>query len=286
MADDRGLLAPLDPNFQAWAREQAAAGRMPKARPTPRYISDSPPSRGKPAAAPAPAADPKPATPRAQAIQFWTSKGAPPHVAEGIADRIQAESSFKPLAQGDKGTSVGLYQHHADRMAKLMAQPNWHDPSVQHQFAYSEVTGGDPMASKHWQEILAAPDRATAAKLWDKYFERSAGGGGGVSAGTRPMGGRFGGMGPRVPLGASEIDAPAPASPARTALGAALNPVPGPPAAAPASPEAAPIAAPQQRGLHLQPTSLPHAPNLGQTYRDAISAILSGKRRPFGSMFD
>src|SRR5205823_7927359 len=111
-------------------------------------------------------------------------------------------SGFKPTVAGDKGTSVGLYQHHADRKARLTALPGWQDPMTQHRFAYHEVTGGDPIATAHWQEILAAPDRASAAKLWDRYFERSAasvsGGTGGGAAGGRRMVGRLGGMGPRV----------------------------------------------------------------------------------------
>ncbi len=113
---------------------------------------------------------------RQQTVDFWKGKGAPEHVAEGIADRVAAESGFRPTIPGDSGTSVGLYQHHADRMEKLQKQPNWQDPMTQHGFAYSEVTGGDSIATKHWDEILGAPNRAEAAKLWDKYFERSAGG--------------------------------------------------------------------------------------------------------------
>lgn len=228
----------------------------------------SPSSSPPPAASGAGASDP-----RAQTVQFWVSKGAPSHVAEGIADRVQAESGFRPTIPGDSGTSVGLYQHHADRKAALMQQPGWQSPLVQHQFAYSEVTGGDPIATKHWQEILAAPDRATAAALWDRYFERSAGGVGG----TRRMPGRLGGMGPQVPIGGAE-----PADGA-SRLRHALTPTPDAPGTpiqiAPAPPPAA--AAPPP----LPSVAVPQAPALHTAYRDALAAILAGKRRGLDSIF-
>src|ERR1700675_3500643 len=61
-------------------------------------------------------------------VAFWVSKGAPEHVAEGIADRVAKESGFNPTIPGDSGTSVGMYQHHAERKDRLLAQPNWQDP--------------------------------------------------------------------------------------------------------------------------------------------------------------
>lgn len=229
-----------------------------------------------------PPADASP-DPRTQTIQFWIDKGAPPHVAAGIADRVNAESGFKPTIPGDAGTSIGLYQHHADRKARLMALPNWQTPLVQHQFAYSEVTGGDPIATKHWNEILAAPDRAAAAKLWDKYFERSAGGPGAAAADTGRMPGRFGGMGPRVPM--PEDDTSGAVTPSR--LARAMTPAteaPGVPiqiAPAPPPAGAAAMTAPATMpALAAQP-----GPPLRNTYRDALAAILAGRRRGVGSIF-
>lgn len=226
--------------------------------------------------------------PREQTVQFWVSRGAPRHVAEGIADRVKAESGFNPTVPGDKGTSVGLYQHHADRKARLMALPSWQDPMTQHQFAYMEVTGGDPIATKHWNEIRSAPDRATAAKLWDKYFERSAAGvgaGGGTAAGSRRMVGRLGGMGPLVPNGAEiDLDTPKPVG----------TPRPAPPmpsaAAAPAPPDPGVTAAPPPAATAPQPFAprpvpVPGGPDLGSAYQDALSAVLNGRRRPFGSIY-
>lgn len=112
-------------------------------------------------------------------VQFWTDKGVPQHVAEGIADRAGVESSFRPDAMGDGGTSGGLYQEHSERLAGLKAFAGrlgkpWNDPGVQNEYAWWETHGGDPQATAHWKEIEAAPDRKTAATLWDRYFERSA----------------------------------------------------------------------------------------------------------------
>ena len=94
---------------------------------------------------------------RQQVVDFWQSKGAPAHVAEGIADRVHAESGFDPTVVGDKGTSVGLYQHHADRMQKLQALPNWQNPETQNALAFSEVTGGDPVC---YGSLAGDPRRA------------------------------------------------------------------------------------------------------------------------------
>jgi hypothetical protein len=115
---------------------------------------------------------------RNDTVNYWIGKGAPRHVAEGIADRVNAESGFDPrLDAPDKGgPSAGLYQAHLDRRTSLQSLPNWQNPQVQHDWAYGQVTGGDPMATAHWDEIKNAPTREAAAQLWDKYFERSAAG--------------------------------------------------------------------------------------------------------------
>lgn len=137
---------------------------------------------------------PAPSSPaRDQVVNFWTSNGAPQHVAEGIADRVNVESGFKPAIFGDNGTSGGYYQHHADRLERLQAFAQtegkpWTDPDIQNRFALSEVQGGDAIAAKHWGEILNAPDRQTASTLWDKYFERSKYGPGSTSGLTLASG--------------------------------------------------------------------------------------------------
>jgi Phage tail lysozyme len=116
---------------------------------------------------------------RQQVVSFWQNQGVPPQVAQGIADRAGVESGYDPSKLGDSGTSGGLYQHHDDRLEKLKSFASsqgkaWTDPAVQNAFALTEIKGGDPVATAHWQEILKAPDRATASALWTKYFERPA----------------------------------------------------------------------------------------------------------------
>lgn len=112
---------------------------------------------------------------RKQSIEFWTEKGVPFHVAEGITDAFGGESGLNPQAFNPAGGgqgALGLGQWRGPRQAKLREQPNYQDLGTQLGFAYGEVTGGDPIASAHWDEIKNAPDRATAKSLWSRYFER------------------------------------------------------------------------------------------------------------------
>lgn len=109
-----------------------------------------------------------------QVIDFWTSKGVPQHVAEGIAANVQIESGFNPLNLGDEGTSVGLYQAHEARAQDLQSRQGWPSVPVQNQWAWDQTHGGDPIATAHWNEIVNAPDAQTAGMLWRTYFERPA----------------------------------------------------------------------------------------------------------------
>jgi hypothetical protein len=122
----------------------------------------------------------QPTDPHARIVKAWMDKaGVPQHVAEGIADRAMIESSGRPTAVGDGGTSGGFYQEHDSRWTglKLFAERSgkpWTDPDIQNEYAIWEATKGDPIAAKHWNEIKNAPDRATAKTLFTKYFERPA----------------------------------------------------------------------------------------------------------------
>src|SRR6266853_503775 len=93
---------------------------------------------------------------RQTVVDFWKSKGAPEHVDGSIADRVNIKSGFNTTTKGDGGTSIGLYQHHADRMAKLTALPDWQNPQTQNEFAFKEVTGGDPIATAGWERAKNA----------------------------------------------------------------------------------------------------------------------------------
>lgn len=131
-----------------------------------------------------------------------------------------------------------------------------------------------------------APFNANLAKAvgWTGPMHESAGGAGGAGQAVgRRMPGRFGGMGPLVPGG---DDAPAPA--AASGLHRAMT-TPEPPgvpvqvaatAANAAAPQPVTAPAPQ-----LPPVAPIQTPPLHTAYRDALSAILSGRRRPLGSMF-
>ena len=114
--------------------------------------------------------------PRQQIVEFWKAKGAPPQVAEGIADAVRRESGIRGTADYDatavnpQSGAVGLYQDLGPRKAALFAEDDWQNPATQNNFAFKEVTGGDPEATKHWAEIKAAPTREAASELWTKYF--------------------------------------------------------------------------------------------------------------------
>ena len=133
-SDNRGLLAPTDPAYQAWAKEEAAkTGRTYS--PTPLFAWE------KKAAGQAGAPSAAGGNLREQVKQLWiTEAGATPAAAEGIARRIDAESKFDPHAIGDSGTSYGIYQHHGSRAIGLAEWAekrgmNPADPIVQTRFA-------------------------------------------------------------------------------------------------------------------------------------------------------
>lgn len=104
---------------------------------------------------------------RKSVVEFWRSKGVASHVAEGIADNVNRESGFDPTRPGDGGTSLGLYQHHDERLRTLLA-------NTENEQAFREVMGADPIAAAHWEEIKNASSRLEAARLWARYFERCA----------------------------------------------------------------------------------------------------------------
>src|SRR5262245_56497246 len=111
-AADAFGLAPIPMQPRAAPAPPAEAAPAPAdtgIQPDP--AADMPPFQ-RMAATPSPAA----ADVRADTVKFWMAQGAPEHVAQGIADRVNVESGFKPDVMGDRGTSGGLYQHHADRL--------------------------------------------------------------------------------------------------------------------------------------------------------------------------
>jgi hypothetical protein len=69
--------------------------------------------------------------------QYLSSKGLDKNQVAGILANIQHESGFDSGAVGDKGTSGGLVQHHAQRFAGMVA-----------------AAGGDANWQKNWQAQL------------------------------------------------------------------------------------------------------------------------------------
>ena len=121
---------------------------------------------------------PAPGTPAAAVAQqvhdFWISKGySESQVAGILAGGPGSESNFDPTASGDKGTSIGLYQHHGERidgMRKFFNLSGSQMPSAdqQNQYAYWEITQG-PL--KNVGEMLKkAQSPAEAAAIWTQYF--------------------------------------------------------------------------------------------------------------------
>lgn len=56
-----------------------------------------------------------------EAYDFWTGKGFSPAGAASMVAMEQGESGFNPGARGDGGSAHGLFQHHADRRARILA---------------------------------------------------------------------------------------------------------------------------------------------------------------------
>jgi hypothetical protein len=104
--------------------------------------------------------------------QFFRSKGAPDHVARGIAAGVHAESrSDHAVRGGYKGRAVGLGQWLGPRRAKLLERygPN---PSRQQQleFMWEELQGGDPGG----RAVLGAGDDAAVLDAYIRKFMRPA----------------------------------------------------------------------------------------------------------------
>jgi hypothetical protein len=101
---------------------------------------------------------------------YLTGKGLSANHVAGIMANIKAESSFRPGAIGDNGTSGGLFQHHNERFKAMVAHAgrdwatNW---KGQIDFALSEPAGRQYVAMK-----FSSPE--AASKWFTINFERPA----------------------------------------------------------------------------------------------------------------
>lgn len=105
-----------------------------------------------------------------EVASYLSSKGLDQNHVLGILANIKGESGFNAGVIGDKGTSGGLFQHHADRLRNMVgyAGSDWKtDWRSQVDFALSE-----PAGKQYVQTTFSSPQEATA--WWVKYFERPA----------------------------------------------------------------------------------------------------------------
>ena len=105
---------------------------------------------------------------------FWRAQGLTEEQTAGVMANIGAESGFNPNASGDNGTSFGLYQHHADRLAALRARygPN---PTAdqQNEFAAWEMSPAGPRAAAG-TALRASTTAAGATEAFTSGFEAPA----------------------------------------------------------------------------------------------------------------
>ena len=101
---------------------------------------------------------------------YLSSKGLDRNQVAGIMANIKAESSFRPGAIGDNGTSGGLFQHHKERFRAMSkaAGPNWQTNwKGQIDFALTEPAGRQYAGMK-----FSSPE--AASKWFTINFERPA----------------------------------------------------------------------------------------------------------------
>lgn len=94
---------------------------------------------------------------------FFRGKGLASHQIAGIMGHVSAESAFNPLAVGDGGASLGLFQNHASRASGLLGflggQGNL--GNVQGQLEYA------------WRELLTTERRALDALLSSRNVQEA-----------------------------------------------------------------------------------------------------------------
>ena len=98
---------------------------------------------------------------------YLSSRGLDRNHVLGMLANIQGESNFDSGAVGDGNTSIGLFQHHADRMNNLVNSvgSDWAtDWKGQIDFALSEPAGKEYVRTK-----FSSPEQAT--KWWVEHFE-------------------------------------------------------------------------------------------------------------------
>ena len=92
------------------------------------------------------------------AHDFFRSKGLTEQQTAGILSNIAAESGFDPTRSGDDGTSYGLFQEHAGRLAAMRARYQTNTPSEQQQldYAWVELNGSERPVLNRLRQVNTA----------------------------------------------------------------------------------------------------------------------------------
>ena len=111
-----------------------------------------------------------------EAYDFWRSKGLSHEAAAGLVANEEAESSFNPAARGDGGRAHGLFQHHPDRRAAILAgtgiDMSTADARQQREAAYWEMTKGQER--KTWNMLQGVTSAGEAGAIVSREYERPA----------------------------------------------------------------------------------------------------------------
>ena len=172
IADNQSTLGNLDINRQRLGIEQA---KLDAIRAGNSVWADGD-TTGTTGAGVGPLADAAPDQTRDAAGQasynFWVGKGLAPHQAAGMAAQEVAESGGRPGVTGDGGDAIGLYQHHADRRALILANTGIDmtkpDANAQREGAYWELMNAEHGAR---QRLFASKDADEAGRAATE-FER------------------------------------------------------------------------------------------------------------------
>lgn len=109
-----------------------------------------------------------------ESYEFWRGKGLSHEQSVGMVANERAESRHNPNARGDGGRAHGLYQHHPDRRAAILAgtgiDMSTATAAQQREGAYWEMTKG--AEQKAWAALKRAESAGEAAAIVSKLYER------------------------------------------------------------------------------------------------------------------
>lgn len=109
-----------------------------------------------------------------ESYAFWRGKGLSHEQAVGMVANERAESRHNPGARGDGGLAHGLYQHHPDRRAAILAGSgidiSTATAAQQREAAFWEMTKG--AEKKAWAALKQAQSAGEAAAVVSRLYER------------------------------------------------------------------------------------------------------------------